>query len=170
MCKIQKKRYAKSKAVQDLEELALQDLKNRFPSNPYPPKKKYKDNSTNGLTRCVLDFLNISGCQAERINSTGRRIDNTKTIQDCIGRSRQVGSVKWIKGAGRTGTADVHSVIKGRAVKIEVKCKATSDNYQSEEQKAYQKDIEAAGGVYVIARTFEQFHGWYQEFINQNPK
>ena len=164
--KITKKWIGKSAAVQKLEELILEDLKKRYPNNPYPPKRKYTDQTSNGLTKCIMDFLKVSGHQAERINSTGRMIDNTKTVKDCIGRSRKIGSVQWIKGQGRTGTADVSATILGRSVKIEVKCAATGDRYQSEEQKLYQKEIEAAGGIYVIARTFEGFMEWYNGFLN----
>ena len=41
-------------------------------------------------------------------------------------------------------------------MKIEVKF---GSDRQSEHQKEYQKAIEAAGGVYLIARTFEQIKG-----------
>jgi len=160
-----RKKDGKSAAVRKLEELILEDLKKRYPSNPYPPKRKYTDQTSNGLTKCIIDFLNVSGHQSERISSTGRLIDNSKTVIDCIGRSRKIGSAKWIKGTGKTGTADISATILGRSVKIEVKCKATGDNIQSEEQKLYQKEIEAAGGTYLIARTFEGFMVWYSEFL-----
>lgn len=159
----------KSQAVKDLEDLALEDLKLKYPSNPYPPKKKYSDRTTNGLTKCIIDFLNLSGCQAERINSMGRRLDKRKTVTDCVGRSRTIGNVEWIKGNGRPGTADISATISGRSVKVEVKCKATGDHYQSQDQQSYQQEIEAAGGIYVIARSFEDFRSWYLQFINQNP-
>jgi len=167
MTNIAKNKTAKSSAVKKLEDLKLQDLKSRYSNNPYPPKTKYSDRTTNGLTKCIIDFLNLSGHQAERINSMGRRIDSTKTVKDCLGRSRKIGSVEWIKGTGRTGTADISSTISGRSVKIEVKCAFTGDNIQSPDQKHYQKEIEAAGGVYVIARTFDGFMEWYTEFVNQ---
>lgn len=167
MTNIQKNRTVKSAAIRKLEDLALQALKERYPSNPYPPKTKYKDWTSNGLTKCVIDFITLNGYQAERINSTGRSIDTTETVIDVIGRARQIGSVSWIKGSSTNGTADVHAVINGRSVKIEVKCLATKDNYQSEDQKKYQVEVERAGGVYVIARTFQGFYEWYQSFIEK---
>lgn len=48
----------------------------------------------------------------------------------------------------------------GKAVKIEIKI---GRDRQSEAQKRYQEQIERAGGLYVIATSFEQFYGWYQE-------
>lgn len=167
--KIQKKRDVKSQAIRHLEEIALQHLQEKYPSVPYPPRKKYSDRTANGLTRCILDYLTFSGYQAERINSTGRRIDKTKVVSDCLGRSRRIGSVKWIKGSGRNGT-NISATILGRSVKIEIKCEATGDRYQSAAQKSYQEEVEAAGGIYIIARTFHGFMSWYREFINQNKK
>ena len=35
----------------------------------------------------------------------------------------------------------------------------------SSEQKEYQKKVEAAGGVYIVVRTFEDFLNWYDNFI-----
>jgi hypothetical protein len=165
MTNLKKKHTPKSKAVKDLENLALQSLQRRYPNNPYPPQPKYQDNTSNGLTKCVIDFITLNGFQAERINSIGRSIDTTETVIDVIGRARQIGNVSWIKGSSTNGTADISSIILGRSIKIEIKCKATGDNYQSKDKIAYQKEIEAAGGVYVIARTFEGFKEWYQKFI-----
>lgn len=96
----------------------------------------------------------------------GRRIDKRKTHTDCIGRTRTIGNVEWIKRSGQVGTADISSTILGRSVKIEVKCEATGDRYQSQGQKEYQEEVEAAGGIYVIARTFQGFYEWHKEFIN----
>lgn len=154
-------------AINELKKLALQSLEQRYPTFPPHaiPGPKYTDRNTNGLTKCIIDFIEFNGYQAERINSTGRQLDNRKTIKDVLGNNRTVGSVKWIKGTGQTGTADISATIKGKSIKIEVKCKATKDNYQSDAQKDYQKKIESAGGVYFIARTFQDFYNWYQIFI-----
>ena len=37
-------------------------------------RDRYRDDNANALTRCVIDFLNLSGHMAERINCTGRYI------------------------------------------------------------------------------------------------
>jgi hypothetical protein len=47
-------------------------------------------------------------------------------------------------------------------VKIEVKI---GRDRQSEAQVEYQRQVEAAGGVYVIAKTFDGFLTWYDEFV-----
>ena len=166
MSKYSKKRYVKSHAVKELENLKLQKLKEKYPSNPYPPKSKYKDNTANGLTRCVIDFLQFSGFQAERISSMGRQIDRREKVTDFIGRTRVIGSVSWVPGTSTNGTADISAIVAGRSVKIEIKCRATGDKYQSESQKEYQAEVEQAGGIYLIVRDFEEFHEWFKSFCN----
>lgn len=133
------------------------------------PASKYSDKTANGLTKCVIDWLRLNGWQAERINSTGRMIDQRQTVTNGIGQTKVIGSVKWIKGNGQKGTADISATIKGRSIKIEVKCEATGDRYQSQAQKQYQKQIEQAGGVYLIVRNFSQFMIWYDAFLTQTP-
>ena len=157
----QAKRHIKSEAVKQLESLALEKLKNRYPTNPYLPKVSYSDATTNGLTKCVIDYITLRGYHAERINSTGAVKDNRTTSTDVLGNVRTIGSVQWIKSNTQTGTADVSATIQGRTVKIEIKCKATGDNIQSEAQKNYQRQIENAGGTYLIVRTFEDFYNWF---------
>ncbi|WP_194767856.1 hypothetical protein [Tamlana sp. I1] len=154
-------------ALEALKALKYANLKVNHPLMPEHaiPRPKYTDRNSNGLTRCVIDWIKLNGFQAERINSMGRMIDNRETIIDSIGRSRNIGSVTWTKGTGQVGTADISATIKGRSVKIEIKCKATGDNKQSPEQKEYQKSVEAAGGVYLIVRTFQSFFDWYVEFV-----
>ena len=157
----QAKRHIKSEAVKQLESLALEKLKNRYPTNPYLPKVLYSDATSNGLTKCVIDYITLRGYHAERINSTGAVKDNRTTSTDVLGNVRTIGSVQWIKSNTQTGTADVSATIQGRTVKIEIKCKATGDNIQSEAQKNYQRQIENAGGTYLIVRTFEDFYNWF---------
>jgi len=157
-------------AMAELKNMALQRLRQRYPSVPaYAlPSIKYTDKTSNGLTKAIIDWIELNGYQAERINSTGRQLDNRQTVKDVLGNERTIGSVKWIKGSSTVGTADVHATIKSKSVKIEVKCKATNDNYQSDGQRDYQRKIEQAGGVYIIARTFEGFYNWYCKFLNEN--
>jgi hypothetical protein len=122
---------------------------------------KYSDKTANALTKCVISWLKLSGWQCERINVMGRPIDNTRIVTDCIGRKRRIGSVTWIPSGSTPGSADISSTIAGRSVKIEVKMK----DRQSEAQKEYQRNIEAAGGIYIIVRTFDEFLQWYDQFI-----
>lgn len=156
-----KKPHIKSEAIKDLENLAFEAVSAKYPSCPYPVRPKHSDATSNSLTKCVIDYIKLKDGHAERINSTGAMRDNRKTTKDVLGNIRTIGSVSWIKSTTQAGTADISATIKGRSIKIEIKCKATGDNKQSEAQKAYQKQIEASGGVYLIVRTFEEFYKWF---------
>ena len=128
----------------------------KYPNMPidYIPLYKYTDKTANGLTRCIIDYLEFNGCQAERISTTGRMVDNTKTFTNVLGITKQIGSKKWIKGSGTKGSADISATINGKSVKIEVKI---GKDRQSEHQIKYQQSIEKSGGIYLIAKSFEDF-------------
>lgn len=130
------------------------------------PKVKYTDKTANGLTKCIVDWINLNGGQAERISNTGRYIDNKKIVTDVLGIRRQIGSGQYIKGTGTNGTADISATINGRSVKIEVKMK----DKQSDAQKRYQESIESAGGQYWIAHDFGEFIFQYVCFLDYIKK
>lgn len=140
--------------------LDFEQSKLKHPTLPDHCRAKYSknDKTTNGLTTCVIDFLNMSGHQAERISSSGRWVSNggRKQIDYYTGKESATG--KWIKGSGTKGTADISSTINGRSVKIEVKF---GKDKMSDYQHKYKEQIEKAGGVYMIARDFDS---WYEEF------
>lgn len=50
------------------------------------------------------------------------------------------------------GIADLYAIKGGKSVWIEVK---TQKGHQSDYQKQFQKDIEAHGGIYIIAKCVE---------------
>jgi hypothetical protein len=154
--------YRKSFAVKQLEAMANDEARRKNPNTPpeWLAPRKYSDNSANNLTRCIIDFLKLSGWHAERINNTGRQIDTRQTFTDVLGSSRTIGSSKWIKGTGTNGTADISSTIKGRSIKIEVKY---GNDRQSDAQKLYQSQVQQSGGLYFIASSFEQFLSWYNQ-------
>lgn len=151
-------------AIKNLKFLALEENKRRFPTLPDEVRyiKPYRDKKANDLTRCIIDFLWFKGHQAERIAVTGRYIDNSKIVRDCLGTRRKIGSGKWIASSMQKGSADLSATIKGRSVKIEIKI---GQDRQSESQKQYQKQIESAGGLYYIARNFEEFYNWYTDIF-----
>ena len=127
----------------------------QYPNIPqdYIPCHNYEGNTANGLTRCVLDYINSQEqCQAERISNEGvmRKDENGKSF-------RATSSMT-------NGTADIHATIVGRSVKIEIKI---GRDVQSEAQKQYQQDIENAKGYYVIVRNFEQFLTWFLPKMEQ---
>ena len=130
----------------------------------YVPKTAYTDKTANGLTKCIVHWLNLNGWQAERISTTGRYIDNSKVVTDILGNKKKIGTGKYIKGSGTNGSADISATIKGRSIKIEVKI---GKDKQSDAQKKYQEMIEKAGGVYFIATDFDDFMMFYKGIIEQ---
>jgi hypothetical protein len=158
--KVRKKPYKKSLTVKKLEHMANDAARQKYPTIPpqWLTPRRYRDDTANGLTKCIIDFLKLSGWQAERISNTGRPIDQRKTFTDVLGNTRTIGSIKFIPGSGTNGTADISATIAGRAVKIEVK---TGADRQSQAQREYQKAIEQAGGIYFMASSFEQFVNWF---------
>lgn len=149
------------KPLDILRQLSLDEKKRNNPSFPveYLPLTKYTDTTANGLTRCIKDFLNLSGHQAERINTTGIFVKGRTKDHGHL--SHEVHEGKYRKGTGTKGSADISATIMGRSVKIEIKM----NDAQSKEQKEYQAATERAGGVYKIFRTFDSFYEWYAEFI-----
>lgn len=134
-------------AIQELRQIEVQYRAAKSPSMPkaYIVPTAYNDKTSNGLTKCVIDWLRYNSWQAERISNTGRILNK-----------------HWIPGTGTNGTADISATIWGRSVKIEVKIGA---DQQSQYQKGYQESIERAGGVYIIVKDFTTFLFWYRQFI-----
>jgi hypothetical protein len=133
--------------LQHLNQLATAAKTAKYATVPakWIPASKYSDKTANALTNCIIDFLNISGHHAERISVIGREREG-----------------RFIPSTMQKGTADISATIAGRSVKIEVKIGA---DIQSEYQRIYQQQIQAAGGVYILAKSFEQFFYWYNQFI-----
>lgn len=129
----------------------------------YVVRTKYIDTTANGLTKCVIDYINFSGGQAERISNTGRYIDESRIVTDVLGNRKKIGTGKYIKGTGTNGTADISATFKGKSIKIEIKMK----DKQSEAQKEYQQAIERAGGIYFICHNFDEFLDKFNTFVNQ---
>ena len=126
------------------------------------PLSDWKDSSANGLTKCIISWINFNGGQAERISSQGQYREGKKIDVGTgeIAYKKQLPG-KWTPGQGTKGTADISATIRGRSVKIEVKY---GKDIQSDAQKNYQEMIENAGGIYIIARNFDDFVLWYANF------
>ena len=147
-----------------LKALELQSLKAKYPSmrEENIPLTDWKDSSANGLTKCIISWINFNGGQAERISSQGQYREGKKIDVGTgeIAYTKQLPG-KWTPGQGTKGTADISATIRGRSVKIEVKY---GKDIQSDAQKNYQEIIEKAGGIYIIARNFDDFVLWYENF------
>ena len=134
--------------LSDMKHQAEVSTLDKFPAE-YLPRTKYSDKTANGLTRCIIDFIRLTGGHAERVSNMGRQIGS--------GRNR-----KWIPGTGTNGTADISATklieIEGRKVgiRVAIEVKVGRDR-QSAVQREYQCQIEQAGGVYLVANDFKDF-------------
>ena len=161
---MQNQRYSKPDSVKELENIIFAEKVKKYKITPPEllVKQQYRDDTANGLTKCICDFIRLHNGQAERINSMGRPIDRRQTFTDVVGITRTIGSVEWVPGTTTAGTADVSATIKGQSVKIEIKI---GSDHQSQAQKDYQRNIETAGGIYYIARNFTTFVEFYKTLM-----
>ena len=114
---------------------------------------QYEDASANGLSKCIIDFLNSQDhCYCGRISNEG------------VMRKDKNGTAFRATSSMQNGTADISATIYGRSVKIEIKI---NKDVQSKAQKDYQCQIENARGYYVIAKDFASFLDWFNLKINR---
>jgi hypothetical protein len=153
-----------SPEIAELKNLYLEKHRERYPSLPEYARTapSYTDRTSNGLTKCIIDWLRLNNCQCERISCTGRYIP-CKVVTDILGHQRKIGRDKWIKASMQPGTADISAIISGQSIKIEIKMLG---DRQSEAQKEYQRQVEAAGGTYLIVHLFSEFISYYNNIIN----
>ena len=93
-------------------------------------------------------------CTAAIIENRGQRVDNRKVVTDYVGFSKVIGSVEWIGSGIKRGIEDISAVINGRMVAIELK---RGKDRQSKWQRQRQAEVEAAGGVYLIVKSYQDF-------------
>ena len=129
-------------------------IKDGHYSQPVWPKVA----TANGLTKAIISFLTWRGHRATRINSTGRIIKAPERQASGV----SLMTAKYIPGTTRRGTADISSTIAGRSVMWEVKIGA---DRPSEYQLLEQQREQAAGGLYIFVKTFDQFLDEYDKIV-----
>lgn len=151
-----------TKPLDQLKALYLENSKRKHPNFPdaYRVAPKYSDKTANGLTTCVVDFLNFSGHMASRINNTGLwRADESNIKGGFYTPSTQM-----------KGIADITSCINVKITGIDIgisvwwEVKIGADT-QSEAQRLFAERVRAAGGHYYIVKSFEQFLGYYHKLL-----
>lgn len=156
------------KPINILEQMELEEFKRRYPENPYPLAKKYKVSKANGLTGAVIKYIQLNHGQAERISVTGRRIDNTKVVENVLGQKMMIGSVDWIKSSMQKGSADISAIIKTRSGVIipwKIEIKIGKDKIRPD-QVTYSEQVKRAGGHYSTVKTFDDFFEQYNTLVN----
>lgn len=133
------------KIPKNLKELAAVANELNAEKHPdFPPhalvKKRFKDTTANDLTKTIIfDMYHIREGVAYRINN-GATYDTKRKV--------------YRKGVQRKGVPDIIGIINGRFIGIEVKI---GKDRQSADQKEIEKEINAAGGVYFIAKTYDDY-------------
>jgi hypothetical protein len=143
--------------LKDLHRLALLRQHEKYPNVPIHALyvKSFKDTTANELTRSIEAFIRMTGNYADRINNTG--IYDKKTG-------------RWRKGGTRKGIADImaakHIEVGGRklAITVAIEVKVGKDR-MSPDQVRVKAEIEKAGGVYIIARSWDQFYEEWNRII-----
>jgi hypothetical protein len=106
--------------------------------------KKRKASPANELTSAIIGLIRDAGGYAVRINSQGQ-------YNEALGR--------WTKGTTDKGTADIHGVLSGLHLSVEVK---VGKDRMSDHQHETARRVEAAGGRYFVARDLEAFRRWFE--------
>lgn len=131
-------------ALQHLKQLAVEwELEH----SPLPPHAQviasYRQNSANAITRCIIDWFKFNHGVAYRISVQGQWDEKHNM---------------WRKGHMRKGLPDIIAIHEGQFWGIEVKF---GKDRMSEHQMKIRDEILDAGGVYMVARTFDQFYRDY---------
>ncbi len=118
----------------------------------------YRDDTTNGLTRCVYDYLKFNGHYVNRINTQGQaRIEKIQCFNKIIEK------VRYTPGTTNKGTSDLIAIINGKHIAIEIKCGKTKDMMRRDQFKERER-VETAGGVFIIVIDMQTFVDWYKTF------
>ena len=129
------------KAYREMNHVYLEYMQDRYTNLPYVTeihKLKKWGRPSNIIEDLIQYYIKWTGGFCENVKNQG-------TYRPGIG---------YTYGRGTKGTADLHAMIGGKTVKIEVKY---GKDKQSEAQKEYQARIERAGGEYWIVHTFDEF-------------
>ena len=103
-------------------------------------KQRFKDTTANDLTKTIIwDMYHVRGGVAYRINN-GAVYDVKRKV--------------YRKGVQRKGIPDIIGIIDGKFYGIEVKI---GEDRQSAEQKEIEKEINDSGGVYFIAKSYDDY-------------
>ena len=144
--KIPKKRkkstYVKPQSIKQLEidYKKWHYAKSKYMSIEQGVDFKFSDKNTNELTKSVMGWFKCHGGFSQRVNSGA-------TFDPRLGIFR--------KGSGSTtGAADTMNTLMGLAIHVEIKF---GRDRQRPEQIEFQKGVEAAGGIYFIAKTYDNF-------------
>ena len=126
----------KSEALRELERLAYEDKRKRYPAVPDVAimRTKYSDASTNDLQTAIVDYLDLIGGWGVRVNTQGQYVEK-------LGR--------FIPGQTKRGTPDILGALPGGRF-IAIECKQPKEKLR-DDQEDIRQDITRAGALHLIA-------------------
>lgn len=137
--------YRKPEAVKGLERLATDETIRKHPAvdEKYLAPWQFRDDTANGLTRCIVKYISICGGFASRVNNQGTYDAKRK---------------RYRPSTARRGLPDILATWKGQSLFIEVK---VGRDRMSEHQMKVQQEQEQSGGLYFVAHNFTAFKQWF---------
>ena len=135
--------YRKPDAVKHLERMATAEAQSSHPAMrpEHLAPRRYRDDTTAWLTKCIVDYARLTGAFASRLNNTG------------IYRNG-----RYTRSTARRGLPDVLITRDGMSLFVEVK---VGRDRMSTWQEAVRDDQQKSGGLYYVARDFESFKNWF---------
>jgi hypothetical protein len=132
--------------LNDLKRMHLDRNREKYPNLPPHaiPPGKYTVKDANGLTKCVIAWIQFHGGAAYRINSQGQFDPTLK---------------RWRKSGTRPGLPDIIACISGRFAALEIKF---GKDTQSEAQRVIEDEIQGAKGAYLIVSNLDSFVEWFR--------
>ncbi len=142
--------YIKPDSVKLLEAMATTNARQKYPTIPAHAlaPRKFRDDTANNLTTCIVTYISLNGGFASRINNQGTY--NTKLN-------------RFIPGTSRKGLADIIAAYRGLSLHIEVKI---GRDKLSKYQKSVRIDVERSGGLFYVAHNFSEFKEWFDKIDN----
>lgn len=124
-------------------------IRNKFPSVPDYAivKHKKKKSPSNQLADDIKKYCDQIKAHFQRINTQGNYNAYLK---------------KWTFSGATRGASDCLITYQGKAYHVEIKI---GKDKLSPGQKKFKESVESAGGVYIIAKTFDQFKNDFQKVI-----
>lgn len=151
-----------------IKELIQLDWEHKCKNSSMPPhavpKTKYNEKNANGLTKCIVDYINLTGHKAWRVNNGGvYRPGFTIDRGHSVIKSKGTYSFNGTKGvADISAKKSIYINNRKIALPVEIEVKYGKDRL-SDAQKKMKIEVENVGGVYLIARTFESFVKEWEE-------
>ena len=146
--KPKKLQYRKPDSIKELESMIYKNhYKDSTLPHQYRSKFHFRDDTSNGLTKCIIAYLKIQGAFVTRLNTTGIYRADLK---------------RFVPNTQKKGMGDVFAMYKGVSIQIEVKI---GRDRMSAAQQKIKAEFEQSRGYYFIAKNFESFKKWFDLFI-----